>query len=54
VQNRDAAAIQAKLDEFIRTGRARNSFVGVEQLTEEELEAIRRACELRVKEEARG
>ena len=39
-QNRDSAAIQVKLDELIRVGKARNSFVGVEHLTEEELEEI--------------
>src|ERR1700675_516613 len=31
-QNRDNAALQAKLDELIRTSAARNSFVGIEQL----------------------
>jgi low affinity Fe/Cu permease len=46
-QNRDAAAIQVKLDELIRVGKARNSFVGVEHLTEEELEEIRQKCESR-------
>src|SRR5437764_14115701 len=35
-QNRDSAAIQAKLDEIIRTSKARNSFVGLEHLTQEE------------------
>jgi low affinity Fe/Cu permease len=50
-QNRDAAAIQAKLDELIRTSKARNSFVGLEHLTEEELETIRQQCELRAKGE---
>jgi low affinity Fe/Cu permease len=54
-QNRDAAAIQAKLDELIRTHKAaRNSFVGLEHLTEEELETIREHCERRAKEEAAG
>jgi low affinity Fe/Cu permease len=53
-QNRDAAAIQAKLDELIRTSRARNSFVGVEQLTEDDLELIRKQCELRAKGETGG
>jgi low affinity Fe/Cu permease len=51
-QNRDSAAIQAKLDEIIRTSRARNSFVGLEHLTQEELEAIREQCALRAKGEA--
>jgi len=48
-QNRDAAAIQAKLDELIRASRARNSFVGIEHLTEEELELIREQCEQRAR-----
>jgi low affinity Fe/Cu permease len=50
-QNRDAAAIQSKLDELIRTSKARNSFVGIEHLTEEELETIREQCEARAKGE---
>ncbi|HEY8440886.1 MAG TPA: low affinity iron permease family protein [Xanthobacteraceae bacterium] len=50
-QNRDAAAIQVKLDELIRASRARNSFVGLENLTDEELEMIRERCALRAKEE---
>src|SRR5438094_10292123 len=49
-QNRDSAAIQVKLDELIRVGRARNSLVGIERLTEEELEDIRRKCESRAQE----
>jgi len=40
-QNRDGAAIQAKLDELIRVSAARNQFMGVEQLTEEELTSLR-------------
>jgi low affinity Fe/Cu permease len=45
-QNRDGAAIQAKLDELIRALEgARNHFVGIEHLTEEELEEIRSLCE---------
>ena len=40
-QNRDASAIQAKLDELIRAVKpARNEFIGVEHLTETELEGI--------------
>jgi low affinity Fe/Cu permease len=50
-QNRDAAAIQVKLDELIRVSRAHNSFVGVEHLTDEELEEIRTTCEARAKAE---
>jgi low affinity Fe/Cu permease len=45
-QNRDASAIQAKLDELIRAvGHARNEFIGIEHLTEAELVAIREALE---------
>ncbi|WP_315923828.1 low affinity iron permease family protein [Mesorhizobium sp. SP-1A] len=44
-QNRDGAAIQAKLDELIRVTEARNGFIGIEHLTETELEEIRRKCE---------
>jgi low affinity Fe/Cu permease len=39
-QNRDNAAIQAKLDELIRSGRAQNRFIGIEHLTDRELEKI--------------
>ena len=40
-QNRDGAAIQAKLDEIIRAvGHARNRFIGIEHLSEEELGRI--------------
>jgi low affinity Fe/Cu permease len=46
-QNRDAAAVQVKLDELIRVSKARNSLVGIEHLTDEELEEIRRECEQR-------
>ena len=46
-QNRDGAAIQAKLDELIRTSAAQNAFIGIERLTEEELDDIRRKCEAR-------
>jgi low affinity Fe/Cu permease len=46
-QNRDSAAIQVKLDELIRVSTAQNSFVGIEHLTDEELDAIRNKCEKR-------
>src|SRR5215213_9191371 len=48
-QNRDGAAIQAKLDELIRSSAAQNSFVGIEHLTEEELEELRAKIETRAK-----
>lgn len=45
-QNRDGAAIQAKLDELIRAvGHARNEFIGIEHLNEDELDEIRTALE---------
>jgi low affinity Fe/Cu permease len=45
-QNRDGAAIQAKLDELIRAvSHARNEFIGIEHLTEVELDEIRSALE---------
>jgi low affinity Fe/Cu permease len=46
-QNRDSAAIQVKLDELIRVGEVQNRFVGIEHLTEEEIEELRRKCEAR-------
>jgi low affinity Fe/Cu permease len=39
-QNRDNAAIQAKLDELVRSGASDNKFIGIEHLSDEELEAI--------------
>ena len=48
-QNRDAAAMQAKLDELLRAvGKAREQFIGVEHLTEREIEMIRAALEREV------
>ena len=45
-QNRDGAALQAKLDELIRvTEQARNDLVGVENKPEEELAQLREECE---------
>jgi low affinity Fe/Cu permease len=39
-QNRDNAALQAKLDELIRVTNAKNGFIGIERLTDRELEQI--------------
>ena len=39
-QNRDNAALQAKLDELIKMSDADNGFIGIEHLTDEELQAI--------------
>ncbi|TIU14307.1 MAG: low affinity iron permease family protein, partial [Mesorhizobium sp.] len=44
-QNRDGTAIQTKLDELIRVGKAQNTFIGIEHLTESEVEEIRKKCE---------
>ena len=43
-QNRDGAAIQIKLDELILTSKAENDFIGIERLTDHELEALRARC----------
>ncbi|NBJ12420.1 low affinity iron permease family protein [Microvirga arsenatis] len=51
-QNRDGAAIQAKLDELIRASAAQNVFIGIEHLTQEELDEIRAKCEAKAKAEA--
>lgn len=48
-QNRDGVAIQAKLDELIRVGRASNALIGIEHLTESEVEEIREKCEAAAK-----
>ncbi|MGZ8283720.1 MAG: low affinity iron permease family protein [Allosphingosinicella sp.] len=45
-QNRDAAAMQAKLDELLRAvDKARGAFIGIEHLTDLEIEQIRAALE---------
>src|SRR5450432_995977 len=51
-QNRDGAAIQAKLDEIVRAGRGQNVFVGIEHLTEDEIEELTKKCEARAKKAA--
>jgi low affinity Fe/Cu permease len=43
-QNRDAAAMQAKLDEMLRAlDKAREQFIGIEHLTDSQIEDIRAA-----------
>jgi low affinity Fe/Cu permease len=45
-QNRDAAAMQAKLDELLRAvAKARAEFIGIEHMTDVEIEKIRQALE---------
>ncbi len=45
-QNRDAAAMQAKLDELLRAvDKAREQFIGIEHLTDEQIELVRSALE---------
>jgi low affinity Fe/Cu permease len=51
-QNRDGAAIQAKLDELILTSQAENEFIGIEKMTDKELETLRNRCEARAKAHA--
>ena len=50
-QNRDGAAIQAKLDELIRASAAQNRYIGIEHLTEEELDDLRERCATRARAE---
>ena len=46
-QNRDGAAIQAKLDEILRSvADARSGFVGIEHLTDEEIARVFAPCGL--------
>lgn len=45
-QNRDAGAMQAKLDELLRAvEKAREGFIGIEHMTEDEIEKLRDALE---------
>ncbi|HLO19501.1 MAG TPA: low affinity iron permease family protein [Sphingomicrobium sp.] len=45
-QNRDAAAMQAKLDELLRAvDKAREKFIGIEHLTDQQIELVRTALE---------
>src|SRR3954462_5480322 len=45
-QNRDGAAMQAKLDELLRAvDKARESFIGIEHLTDTQIELLRGALE---------
>ncbi len=53
-QNRDNAAIQTKLDELIRASEARNRLVGIEHLTEKEVDQLRKDIERKVRARAKG
>jgi low affinity Fe/Cu permease len=51
-QNRDAAAMQAKLDELLRAvDKAREQFIGIEHLTDQQIELVRTALERYAKEQ---
>ena len=51
-QNRDGAAMQAKLDEILRAlDKARPEFVGIEHLTDAQIRAIRDALESDIRNE---
>ena len=43
-QNRDGAAVQTKLDELIRASDAEDEFMGIEKLTDAELDHLHRRC----------
>jgi low affinity Fe/Cu permease len=50
-QNRDGAAMQAKLDELLRAvDRAREQFIGIEHLTDQQIELVRAAIEKQAKQ----
>ncbi len=52
-QNRDGAALQAKLDELIRAHQdARDAYMGIEKLDEAKVERMRQDCERTVRREA--
>ena len=53
-QNRDGAAIQAKLDELIRASGSQNAFIGIEHLTQEEVDEFRKRCAARAAAAAAG
>jgi len=49
-QNRDGAAMQAKLDELLRAvDKAREQFIGIEHLTDQQIELVRMALERNAK-----
>src|SRR6187402_1703842 len=44
-QNRDGAAVQTKLDELIRSSDSEDEFMGIEKLTDKQLDALHAKCE---------
>jgi low affinity Fe/Cu permease len=51
-QNRDGAAMQAKLDELLRAvDRAREQFIGIEHLSDQQIELVRTALEKYAKQQ---
>jgi low affinity Fe/Cu permease len=53
-QNRDSAAVQAKLDELIRVSAAHNTLIGIEHLTQDEISDISEKCLARAKKAGNG
>jgi low affinity Fe/Cu permease len=53
-QNRDSAAVQAKLDELIRVSAAQNKLIGIEHLTQDEISDIADKCLVRAKKQEMG
>ena len=53
-QNRDSAAVQAKLDELIRVSAAHNTLIGIEHLTQDEISDISEKCLARAKKQEMG
>jgi low affinity Fe/Cu permease len=52
-QNRDGAAMQAKLDELLRAvEKAREKFIGIEHLTDQQIELVRTALERNSRDES--
>jgi low affinity Fe/Cu permease len=52
-QNRDGAALQTKLDELIRASDALDEFMGIEKLTDKELEALHIRCQKQAERSAK-
>ena len=53
-QNRDGAAIQTKLDELIRASEAEDEFMGIETMTDKELEVLHAKCAKAARNTHRG